>query len=144
MNVNPTGIRCLLLVLFVTLSGTTQAEFFKCVVDGEIIFQDHACAAGTQEDLCAAGSESATRHPDLCASAPASVRDQAVGDPGGLAVSRSRYSPGTGAASYRGYSGYSSSYSGDGINDRRISVQGYTRKDGTYVQPHTRSAPRHR
>lgn len=35
---------------------------------------------------------------------------------------------------------YSPNYIPD--NNKTVNVRGYTRKDGTYVRPHTRSAPR--
>lgn len=38
---------------------------------------------------------------------------------------------------------YESSYSGNSSGGT-VNVRGYTRKDGTYVRPHTRSAPRRR
>ena len=59
--------------------------------------------------------------------------------------------------SYTVYNGYSkissyssspvrssSSYSSQSNSGGSIHVKGYTRKDGTYVRPHTRSAPRRR
>lgn len=38
----------------------------------------------------------------------------------------------------------SSSYSPRSSSGGSVQVKGYTRKDGTYVRPHTRSAPRRR
>ncbi|MGH1516578.1 hypothetical protein [Chryseobacterium sp. JK1] len=38
----------------------------------------------------------------------------------------------------------SSSYSSQSNSGGSVHVKGYTRKDGTYVRPHTRSAPRRR
>ena len=32
-------------------------------------------------------------------------------------------------------------FSGVGVEDRRVRVRGYYRKDGTYVRPHYRTAP---
>ena len=40
--------------------------------------------------------------------------------------------------SYRSYSGSSGSYSGG-----QVHVRGYTKKNGTYVAPHMRTAPNH-
>lgn len=137
MAVGATGFRWLLFFLAVTFVGTAQAELFKCVVDGATVFQDHACATGAQEDLCAGGS--AKQHPDSCAGSLA-ARNQPLAGPGSSSPtgSGSRYASELGASSYGG--SHSASSGGAGS----VSVRGYTRKDGTYVQPHTRSAPRHR
>jgi len=40
--------------------------------------------------------------------------------------------------------GGSSTYSPSSSSGSRVYVRGYTRKDGTYVRPHTRSSPRRR
>lgn len=52
------------------------------------------------------------------------------------------YSSDAGAASTRDYS--SSYLSGGSAGSGTVHVRGYTRRDGTYVQPHTRAAPRGR
>ena len=43
-----------------------------------------------------------------------------------------------------GSSGYHYGTSSSGSAGKTVSVKGYTRKDGTYVHPHTRSAPSRR
>jgi Staphylococcal nuclease homologue len=61
---------------------------------------------------------------------PGTVEAQALTSEG---TSGSSYSGSTGSAASSGYSGSSSGGS--------VSVRGYTRSDGTYVAPYTRSAP---
>lgn len=137
MTTGVTGLRWVLFFLVALVAGTVHADLFKCLVDGATVFQDHPCAAGAQEDLCAPGI-SATRHPDICGGSLAAVQDQ--GDTGSLGLPAPRYPAGTSALPDRSYPGYS----GGAASGGRVGVQGYTRKDGTYVRPHTRSAPKRR
>lgn len=54
------------------------------------------------------------------------------------------YSSYTKKSSYSPSQSSSSSYSSKSSSGGSVHVKGYTRKDGTYVRPHTRSAPRRR
>lgn len=144
MKNRATGVRWWFL-LAVLLAGAVHAELFKCVVNGAIVFQDHACATGTQEDLCAPGTATAARQSDLCASTRAAEHSRAAGEPGAFgSTTGSRYAGGSGSPGYQGYGGYPESYAGGGSGSGRVGVRSYTRKDGTYVRSHTRSAPRRR
>jgi hypothetical protein len=131
------GFGWVLVFLVLTIAGTARADLFKCVVDGHTIFQDKPCAEGTQEDLCA--GEAAARRPDICGGVQAPAQDWTTGGVGSRAVTGSE--PSYGGADT---SSYGRAYAPSVGSGGRVSVRGYTRKDGTYVRPHTRSAPRRR
>ncbi len=60
------------------------------------------------------------------------------------AANTTYYSPYTGAATStpHPYTGYGSGLSNYGVSSGgTVHIRGYMRKDGTYVRPHTRSAP---
>lgn len=52
------------------------------------------------------------------------------------------YAGSTEESDYKTSSYRSSSSSSSSSSSKTVHVRGYTRKDGTYVRPHTRSAPR--
>lgn len=124
-----------LVFLALTIAGTARAELFKCSINGKTTFQDKPCAEGTQEDLCA--GDATARRPDICGGVRAATQNWAVGGIGSRAL------PNLGAPSYG--SAYGGAYSAPSRSGgASVGVRGYTRKDGTYVQPHTRSTPRRR
>lgn len=96
-------------------------------------------AQASQPGATTTSDASTDQSTSLDASTATSEPCDASNSPSAPSIYSSGHStPSYSGTSYRPSEGYSSSHSSGPVQ-----VKGYYRRDGTYVQPHTRSRPRH-
>jgi hypothetical protein len=123
------------LILFAFTQITSAKEVYQCSLGGSVTYQSKPCEnKQTQKVACvnyAAKSEFKASLKNKCLDNGANNNGY-----GGY----SSYSPNYGSSSPSSYSSGSSGSSNSSSNRAKSQyVSGYTRKDGTYVQPYMRS-----
>ena len=109
-------------------SGANAGPLYKCEVNGKTEYQDRPCVAANQKVACIQGDNQEIQYADKLSEPCKPTQAES-------------YSSGYGGSSYayRGSTGYGGGSSSTAGTD--VTVRGYTRSNGTYVQGHTRSAP---
>ena len=109
-------------------SGANAGPLYKCEVNGKTEYQDRPCVAANQKVACIQGDNQEIQYADKLSEPCKPTQAES-------------YSSGYGGSSYayRGSAGYGGGSSSTAGTD--VTVRGYTRSNGTYVQGHTRSAP---
>ena len=117
-------------MLAACLSASAYANpLYKCEVNGKIEFQDRPCANANQKVACVQRDTQEIQYVDKLSEPCRPTQPETFS---------SGY--GGGGYSYRS-SGQRLGYGGGSSAGTDVTVRGYTRSDGTYVQGHTRSAP---